>query len=192
MADCFDGISKAIISNCTTQGSGGLEVVAWVFNRKELTITYDTTTKNLITSLANVSLKQGYKLTGIKKMLNAGSDLVVADDKADSWTHYFNFKQFEFSAADIVNVDNINDVIVFVENKDKSTTGDGVFMGFGCKFGLYKSTDTHRTNDDKGARNIELTSLADQEEPFSRYVFLKTDYATSKALLETLVTTPGT
>ena len=162
--------------------------MAWVFNRKSLTITYDSTTKNLITDLANVSTAIGYKITGIKKMLNAGSDLVAADDKADTWTHYFNFKQFEFAAADIVNVDNINDVVIFVENKDKSTTGNGVFMGFGCKFGLYKSADTHRTNDDKGARNIELTSLADQEEPFSRYVLLDTDYATTKALLETLCT----
>lgn len=188
MADCFDGISKAVISDCTTQGSGGLEVTAWVFNRNQLTITYDSTVKNLITGLANVSTNIGYKIKGVKKLLNAGHDLVVADDKADRWTHYFNFKQFEFASDDIVNIDNINDVVVFVENKDKTSDGDGVFIAYGCKFGLYKSTDTQRANDDKGARNIELTSLAEQEEPFSRYVFLKTDYATSLALLETLCT----
>jgi len=70
--------------------------------------------------------------------------------------------------------------------------GDGVFAAYGVKYGLYKSTDTRRANDINGARNIELTSLAGQEEKYSNYTLLDTDYATTKALLETLVSTPGT
>jgi len=188
---CTDGISKAIVSDCTTQGSGGLEVTAYLFNRADVTITYDVTLGNKITSMANAVTKQGYKLTGVKKLLNAGHDVVVADDRPDKYTHYFNFQQFELDAEDVENVDNLNDLIVVVEGKDKSDDGDGVFFAYGVKKGLWKSTDTQRANDINGARNIELVSLAGQEEIYSKFIVLDTDYATTLALLEDLVTNPG-
>lgn len=188
---CTSGITKAITSNCTTAKSGSLEVAAYVFNRADISITYDSTLGNKITDLANASAKQGYKLLGVKKLLNAGHDAVVADDRPDKYTHYFNFQQFELDADDILNVDDLNDVIVIVEGKDKSADGDGVFFAYGAKNGLWKSSDTQRANDINGARNIELTSLAGQEEQYSRFVVLKTDYETTLALLNTLVTTPG-
>lgn len=184
---CADGISKNIVSNCTTSRSGGLEVEAWVFNRVDLSPTYDVTIENKITDLAVASTKQGYKITGVKKLLNAGHDLVPADDRPDKFAHYFNFQQFEFAAEDILNVDNINDVVIFVENKDKADDGDGVFVGYGVQKGLWKSTDTQRSNDINGARNLELISLAGQEEKYSAFVLLDTDYATTKALLESLM-----
>ena len=190
---CTGGIAKAIVSDCTTSGIGGLEVVGYAFNRLDLEITYSATTEqeNLITDLANASTKQGYRITGIKKLLNAGHDLVVADDRPNKYTHYFGLQGFEFDQTSLRNMDDIDDLVIFVERKDKNATGNGVFNGYGCKYGLFKSSDTARSNDINGARNLELTSLAGQEEPFSTYVLLDTDYATTKALLETLVTTPG-
>ena len=190
---CTGGIAKAIVSDCTTSTIGGLEVTAWIFNRKNLEITYSSTTEeeNLITGLANVATYQGYKLTGVKKLLNAGHDVVVADDRPNKYTHYFNFQGFEFDQASLKNIDDLDDLVVVVERKDKNATGDGVFNAYGCKYGLFKSSDTERSNDINGARNIELTSLAGQEEAVSKYVLLDTDYATTAALLETLVTTPG-
>lgn len=183
---CTTGISAAILSDCSTKGTAGLEVEAYMFNRNALTITYDGSTANLITDLANIGAGKGYKITGYKKNMNAGSDGVVAEDKPDSWKHYFSFKQYEVAAAKVLNVDNINDVVVFVESKNKPSNGDGVFIGYGCKFGLYKSSDTHRSNDNNAERAIELTSMDGGEEPYSRYVLLDTDYATTKALLESL------
>ena len=190
---CTGGIAKAILSDCTTSKIGGLEVIAWVFNRTDLNMTFSAVTEkeNQITTMSNASAKKGYTFTGIKKLLNAGHDIVVADDRPNKYTHHFLAQIFETLTEDIRNGDDLDDLVVFVEQKDKNTGGDGTFIGYGCKYGLYKTTDTQRANDINGARNIELASLAGQEEPYSRYVLLATDYATTKALLTTLITTPG-
>jgi hypothetical protein len=187
---CADGISKNITSNCTTSKGGSLEVTAWIMNRRDVTVTYDLNLGNMITNLAMGSGTQAYKIVGTKKLLNAGHDAVLADDRPDKYTHYFNFQQFEIAAEDIDNVDNLNDVIVVVESKDKTEDGDGVFIAYGVKNGLWKSTDTQRANDINGARNIELTSLGGQEEPYSRYIVLSTDYDGTLTMLESLETPP--
>lgn len=191
---CAGGIAKAIVSDCTTSKIGGLEVVAWVFNRVDLEITYSNTAdkENQITTMANAVGKKGYTFTGVKKLLNAGHDIVVADDRPNKYSHHVMMQVFETLTSDVRNADDLDDLIVFVEQKDKNTGGDGTFIGYGVKNGLYKTTDTQRANDINGARNIELASLAGQEEPYSRYILLATDYATTKALLTDLITNVGT
>ena len=190
---CLDSISKNITSNCTNQPSGGVEVKAWIFSRPTYAdaITFDATHPNKITAIASVAGANCYVLTGVKKMLNAGHDIVVADDRADKYTHYFNFQQFEFAAEDIHNIDNLKDVFVVVERKDKAKDGDGTFVAYGVKNGLWKSTDTRRQNDINGARNLELTSMGGHEENFSEYTVLSTDYSTTLSMLEGLETSPA-
>ncbi len=188
MGDCLTKITKNITSNCQTQKAGGLEVKAWIVNRENLTYVQDATNKVLLTSIGVAATTQLYTLTGVKKLLNAGFDRVPKEDRADVYTHYFSFQQFEIKAEDVENVDNIQDAVVIVENKDKTDDGDGVFEVYGLKLGLYPSSDTRRSNDINGARSLELTSLADQEEAVSRYILFDTDYATTKALIEGLET----
>jgi len=198
MADCTDSIVKNIVSNCTTSASGGLEAEAWAFNRKDLIVTYDNTVLNKITELENAEGKIGYKIKGVKKLLNAGHDIVVADDRPNKYVHYFALQQFETLVEDINNVDQMDDLVVVTESKDKNLTGDGIFMAYGVKKGLWKSTDTQRANDIDGARNLELMSLSGQEEPYSRYVVLAaetvpedgTAYVNTLAMLEGLMTLP--
>jgi len=188
---CITGIAKAIVSDCSTVKAGGNEVVAWVFNRKDVDITYDSTNGNLITDFANLATKKAYQLTGVKKMLNTGHDIVVAEDRPDKYNHYFSFQQFEIASEDIKNVDEINDVIVVVERLDKTDDGDGGFVAYGAKFGLGKSSDTRRSNDVNGARVIELTSMEGREEPFSEYTVLATDYAGTVAMLTAALSVPA-
>ena len=186
MADCAKGITKNIVSNCTTKPVGGLEVKAWIGNRLEITPTYDITNPSKITNLAVDSTKKLFSITGVKKLLNAGFDRVVAEDRPDYFTHFFSFQGFEFKAEDVENLDSISDVVVIVETKEKATNADGTFRVYGLKYGLYPSTDTMRANDIDGARSLELTSLEGQAEPYSNYTLLKTNYATTLALLESL------
>jgi len=183
---CITGIAKHITSTCESSIGGGIEVLAWIFDRTKLAPTYDATITNLITDLSVVG-GTGYKLTGVKKLLNAGHDVVVADDRPDKYKHFVSFQGFEILAEDIQNIDDINDVAIFFELKDKNDTGDGIFVGYGVKKGLWKSTDTRRWNDINGARNIEMASLDAQEEPVSHWVLLNADYATTLALLNSLV-----
>lgn len=192
MAECIDGIIKNIISNCTTDKGGGLEVKAWIFNRTDLSVTFDPANKrgqtsNKILGLSLPTGKQGFSVVGVKSLLNAGHDIVVAEDRPNKFTHFFAFQQFEVLSEDIFNVDNFEDLVVFVEARDKNDTGEGVIVGYGVRHGLFTSTDTQRFNDINGARNLELTSRAGQEEEHSRYVYINTDYATTIAELDSLL-----
>lgn len=184
---CTTGIAKAITANCTNQPVGGLEVTAYLFNRGDMALTYDGSLPNKVTGIAAVGAALAYKLTGVKKNLNAGHDRVVSDDMADRFKHYFSFKGFSFLSDDVSNLDGLNDVCVIVEYKQKSTTGDGVFVGYGFKGGLYPTTDTRRANDLNGVRSLELASRDQEDEPSSQYNVLVTDYATTKSTLEALL-----
>jgi hypothetical protein len=184
---CSNRIAKNITSNCTTQPVGGLEVEAYICNREDISPTFDSTNPNKITGLTMSGTTLMYKLTGISKNLNAGHDRVISDDFADTFTHYFSFKGFEFDSASAINMDTMSDVVVFVNYKNKNSTGDGVIVGYGVKTGLYISSDSRRANDNNGVRTIELTSKDNLTEPYSQYNLLITDYATTLAALEALL-----
>lgn len=188
MADCQTVISRNITSDCTTIGSGGIETKVWLLNRTDIaSITYNIL-DYIVEAITMKTGKRAWVLTGFKKNLNAGHDKVVADDVPDKFTHYFNFKNYEFLGLDIQNVDNLSDIVAIYESKDKTTTGEGVFRILGLSHGLFSLTDTMRVNENSGARNIELQSLAGQEEPKSMWTFFKTSYATTLGLIEDLET----
>jgi hypothetical protein len=185
---CTSGIAKAITSNCTTQPVGGLEVTAYLFNRDEMTITYDGTTPNKVTGIAAVGAAVMYQLSGWKKNINAGHDRTISDDIGDTFKHYLALKEFSFASDDVLNFDGLGDICAIVEYKEKSTTGDGVFVGYGFKSGLYVTSDTRRANDANAIRSLELASRDQEDEPYSQYNVLITDYATTKAALIALLT----
>jgi len=181
---CTVNIAKNITSDCSTIGVGGLETKVWIMNRTNIASYTVGATPSKITAIAMKSTKRAWTITGTKKALNCGFDRVVSDDMPDKFTHYFNFKAYQFTASDVENLDALNDVVVVVESKDKATDADGVYRIFGLEFGLYPSTDTVRANDASGARNIELTSLSGQEETQSQYNF---DTGTNAQTLAALV-----
>lgn len=191
MAECSSKIVKDIISNCTTQGSPYLEAKAWIFDRETYknAITYDATNANKITAIASVEGEKAYVIYGAKKMLTARSEIVTSLDRDDRYNHFFEFHQFEGAAADLENVDRLNDFFVVVEMVNKFDDGDGTFLAFGVKNGLWKTESTWNSNENDAARSIVAGSLEGAPELYSKYVFLSTDYATTKAALVALETT---
>ena len=185
---CDTGVEKGIIANCTTQPIAGLEVIAYMFNRNAMTITYDTTNPSKITSIVKAGAELAYEYKGVKNNLNAGHDRVVADDMADRFTHYIAMKGFEFDAGSVENMDGMNDICVIVEYKQKNADGDGIFVAYGISSGLYPSSDTRRAIESNAVRSIELATLGGQEEKNSQNNILNTDYATTKTMLEALLT----
>ena len=187
---CSDGISANIVSNCTTAITGGLEVKAWIYNRSVITAAIQAgniTFNNLmLDTFGGLVLAAGtaFTMTGVRKLLNSGSDVVVADNRPKKWAHSFMLEIFDRTAEGIANGDRLNDVVVIVENKDKGTAGDGAFEVLGLSHGLWKSSDVQSANTANGSRVIELKSLAGQEEQFSKNTLLVTDYATTLAALE--------
>jgi hypothetical protein len=181
---CTDGITANIASTCANNISGGLEVKAWIWNRTGVTLTFSG---NSITNITDSGAIQAYTITGVKKLLDAGHDIVVADNRPNKWIHHFMFEQFERTIAARLNVSQLNDVVVCVEAKDKGTGGDGTFFVYGAKHGLYLTGDTQRFNTANGARVIELATQANEEEDYPEYILLKTDYATTLAALNGLL-----
>jgi len=150
-----------------------------------LTLTYDGTYPNKITGISTSDA--AYKITGVKKLFNSGFDIVLSDDRPDKFSHFFSFQQFQVLAANVANVDAMDDIVVVVNRKDKTATGEGVFVVLGAKNGLFNAADTQRENDSNGARKLEFKSMPGQEEMYSEYTLLVTDYATTLSTLEGLL-----
>ena len=191
MATCTEGIAKDITSTCLTQPIGGTEVKAWMMNRSDIsTITYDVTDTTLVTAIVMKATKKAYTLTGVKNLLNPGSSLVTADDRANRWIHSFNFQGFQFDSASQQNLDSLADIVVIVEMKNK-LADNATFRIYGLTNGMYPSSDEFTANDIDGARAITLESLATAPEPASKNNFYITSYAASLAALVALETAPG-
>ena len=181
---CLDGITKDIASTCENQPVAGVEIKVWVGNRLEGGFTFDVTNLSKITDIVMASTKKLFVMTGVKKLLNPGSSLVVAVDRADRYTHKFNFQGFEFTAEDVENIDALSDLFVVVQMIDKVAGGDGTFRAFGVKNGLYKTTLEWTANDIDGAIPVEMASQEGAAEDYPWWTVLDTDYATTLAMLE--------
>jgi len=190
---CETKIFKDITSDCNMP-TPGIEVEAWVFNRSEISTTYSSDNTNQITDISMIGGATAFKIKGYKKNLNCGSDVVVADDMPKRFNHYFSFKNFEFDTESLRNLDNLDDLCIVVERKDKPSDGDGIFVGYGFKSGLFVSSDTHRAWENNGVRSVEMTSIEGGYEPHSQYVVFVTDltspYAKTKAMLDALLPKP--
>lgn len=186
---CADGIFKNIVSNCTTAKTAGLEATAYIFNRGDASFTFSNTQnkENTITAITMATGKKAYKVQAFKKGINAGHSVVLADTRPDMYQQWVTFEAFEVLAEDTNNITALNDVVIVVEIKHKTTTGEGVFIAYGVKGGLWKAEDTLDWNADAGSRKVKLQSLGGNEEPYPYWIVFSTDYATTKAMLEGLL-----
>lgn len=182
---CLDGITKDVASTCENQPVAGVEIKAWVGNRLEAGFTFDVTNLSKITAVQMISGAKLWVLTGVKKLLNPGTSLVVAEDRADRYTHKFNFQGFEFTAEDVENIDALSDLFIIVQMIDKVSGGDGTFRAFGVKNGLYKTALEWTANDIDGALPVEMASQEGAGEDYPWWTVLNTDYATTLAMLVT-------
>lgn len=187
MAACGGVLAANILNDCANKPVAGTEQVVYLFNRSELTATIDGSNANLVTNLAVASTKKGYKLTGFRKNMNAGADIIVSETSPKKWNQFFSFFNWDVTAASVKNIDDLDDVVVVYESKNKGASNAGAFHMLGYPGGLFVSADTKRVNDNDGNRSIELTNLAGSESLVSEHIVLKTDYATTLSMLEALM-----
>jgi hypothetical protein len=182
---CIQKLAAEILKSCDEQPVKGLEITAWAYNRTEIAITYDITDTKMITLIAPESGAQGYKIEGMDLDMNAGHSIVPSDTLPDKYLQTFNFAAWLLDYAQTINIDDMRDIVVVVESKNKNIggSGDGTFKAYGVETGLYKSADDHTANDNSGSRLVTLTNKAEQESTVSAHVVFDTDYATTKAML---------
>lgn len=190
MAYCDSlGIYADILNDCTKPPIGGVEEVVILFNRKDIaTVTYGAT-PSLVEDIVLKVGKKAYQHKAFKKSSNGGHELSVLEDMPDHYKQKFSLVAWGIDTATIEALDNLSDIVAVVEMKNKGAAGDGAYQIFGLQTGLYKSTDARTFNDKMGNRSIELSNLAGEESTVSSHVFFKTDYATTKALVDSLLVT---
>lgn len=187
---CTEKAAKSISNDCNFLPRAGLEKVAYAINREDIElVTYDGTIENLVTAIDLNSGTVAYPVTAVKKEGNAGFDLEVGDDIPDTYLNYFAFKPYENDAESIQNIDQMQDLVVIAELKGAKT--EGCFVIYGLEKGLYKNSGTQRQLDNHGLPIYEFNSQEGQGERYSRFIFWDTDYATTVAALETLVSGYG-
>lgn len=176
LADIKAGCSNSIV--------GGVESKGYFFLRSELVV---TKTNNLITDLSLGTGKKGYYIDNPKKMLNGTSNSVHADDAVTKWTNGITCQMSEIDAAAMLALKELGcaDIIVILERKEKPNDGDGTFVAFGVEGGLQMSACVLDLQ--TAAAKITFSSLAANEEKEPVFVVLDTNYATTKALLEGLM-----
>ncbi len=182
---CASGIFQDIVADCTTASRSGFEEVAYIGNRKDISTFVET--NGVITDLTMKASTYLYKYKGTSKNMNAGHDGSMDDIVGNVFSHYLQIHNFELGADSIKNIDNLQDVFVIVERKQKNASNDGVFLIYGFDVGLYKTSDTRRENENHGARVIELQTRDGEYESKSSDVLNKTDYAATVSLLESLL-----
>lgn len=189
---CLTGITAVIANSCTNQPKLGLVGKAWVINRADIaTITADTSTPTKITEITlALGEKQAWTITAYRQDIDAGFDLVSSETMPESYKHYFKVEPWDEKSAQVLNLDNMEDIVVIVERVGNSLkdAGDGAFQIYGLRNGLYKSSASGRANANNGVPTYEFTSRDGQEEDHSKYIFFDTSYATTLGKLVGLET----
>lgn len=185
---CDSRITANVTSDCSTVPVGGLELIAYIFNRIEFSPVYDVSNKAKITDFTLAAGKVGYKYSGVAKNLVVGHSAIMSDDIGKTFKHMAKFPMFETLAAAVKNGDAMNDLIVIVEYKQKNATADGVFVAYGVGSGLWNTKDDRSSNTSNAIRLLEFETRDQEGEPVSQYNFIKTDYATTKSKLEASLT----
>lgn len=186
---CTDGIIANIDSSCANKKIGGVEPLAWVFNRKELTYTRDSTNPSKVTAFDVIATKKGYTLKGFRKSLNCTSVMTASDTAHNQWMKTFSFDQNEVTAAANENIMQLEDIVIVYERKQKSTGGEGTFVIVGLDHGLYLKKADSDENAENGVTKCELKSIEGWGEYNKEDVLKLTDYATTLAALNALLIT---
>lgn len=183
---CIQGITANIINDCGVNSPiGGVEEILYAFNAEDVTFTYSLTNSSLITDIAVATGKQGYNIEGYKKTTNIKTTLVVSDILPEMYTHDVELTIWGIDATTVKQLKELNKIVLVVERKNKGVAGNGAFVVLGVNgSGLIKSSLTSDANADSGVWKLSLTAT-EQEAP--QYIFYDTNYATSKATLDGLL-----
>ena len=186
--NCNFGIAADILKDCSAPPTAGAEMFAYAFNRRDIdSVTYDQSNPRLVTAITLADGAKAYRIENFKKEIDAGFDLVTSETNIDKFNQYVKFEPWGIDSDTVKALDELSDLVVIVERKNKGNDGDWAFQIYGLQTGLYKSSDTMRANTTSGKRIIELTNQAEEESTVSYHVFFDKDYATTKAAVEALL-----
>lgn len=110
---------------------------------------------------------------------------------SEGYEHEVRFKAFKATPElkDELEAMAQGDLFAIVENKYRAANGNGAFEIYGYDTGLQlmELERIIKEAETQGAFNLQLRTHDDVDEPHMPYTFFKTDYATTKALIDALI-----
>lgn len=192
--NCNTSLGQDILNDCNEAYGKGIEKYFYIISRDAIDWSADATKRegHLISKITAVEGKRGYK---IKNPSNEVPAITVTDTNPAIGTAFDKVLPVVLLADSPTNAAAImglkqDKYVVIYENTVKGDTGDQAFAVFGWENGatgrdltLDKSSD-----DSRGGWSGNLTETG---APTSQLFFFMTDYATSKAALESLCSAPA-
>lgn len=149
---CQTKLVADIINSCKTVK--GIKPFAYWVYRKDVTFTI---TDNDITAV-NVAILG--TIQAHKFALNAGFEIVSAEDNGNGFKHKFS----GVINASTLTLDEMDDIVVFVQ------TNSGQWLAYGVTQGLWKVSQAKMANENLATIAVEFASLEGREESYSEYI----------------------
>lgn len=183
---CNSIIDSDFIFNCDDAPVAGIEadvVIAPLSDVDKSAVTFDGSNRVLMTNFQLKSGKTGFAFKGVKLTSASFFEKVAKERSNDQWRHGFSGVILNMTAANKLQLDNLNSDekhVVIVEKKWKGTDSVEAFEILGYEKGLKLTSATGNSNENDGTASIELTSEEGYEENKVPCTLLMTDYSATK------------
>lgn len=196
MSACL-GITANILLNCDNPPVTGVSDTLYLINRDDIdSITFDTLqttgSNKLVTSINMLTNKYAYKIEG-RNNSHEPSSTLRKGRYFDSYEHQVSFKIFDNSPeikSQIESMVQRGNLVAIVENNYRGQGSVAAFEMYGYQSGLEVAETSRNANeaDTQGGYALTLKTPEQQGEGHLPYSILSTDYASTKQLLEGLLT----
>lgn len=193
MANCYL-LTKSITDDCDNPIVSGVDAKMWVFPLsvwKAAAFTYDATDSNLITDIVPASGETGAYITGAFQSIEASVSEAVSP-YATNFVHQIIARILANSVEVKQELEKLakGKFVIVVQNNHKGVDDKVAFEVYGHVSGLRSSEGGREVNntDTLGGYTFTLATEEGTVEPRLPMSVLNTDYATTLALLDSIVT----
>jgi len=191
-----EGIFQGGLVDCENPLAVGLEQRVLIANKEDiLTVEYSAVAgeENVVTNIIMKAGKTFFEFEGVNETIKAQNSL-VRNSLSNTYKHQVDFSVFEVDNSSLLNLQQMayKPQVAIVFGVNDSTLGNGVFRLYGNQAGLDLVTDEqiHGDAETGGAQVCQLnTPDSGRSETQKPPVIWQTDYATTLAMINSLLTT---
>jgi outer membrane lipoprotein SlyB len=186
-------ITASIAFDCNNPLQAGAEDNLYIMNREDwlnATIGVNVTNQQIVEAIALLAPATAFTYEG-KNNSNVPKYELIKQTYAEVYNHEVNFKIFKVDAATKLELESLakGSVVVIIENKFKGADGNAAFEIYGADAGLIVTQNIREilNTDTQGAFDLILKSDEASLEPHMPKTLFNTDYATTKAIVTSLL-----